>query len=77
VDLGAPELLIILLIALLIFGSNKLPKLARSLGQASREFKAGTTEGWLEDHVATPPPVRVAVEPPSSSAPSTGEPAQN
>ena len=41
-DLGAPELLIILVIALLIFGSNKLPKLARSLGQASKEFKAGT-----------------------------------
>ena len=63
-DLGAPELLIILLIALLIFGSNKLPKLARSLGQASREFKAGTAEGWIEDHVVTPPPAKPAVEPP-------------
>jgi len=44
VDLGAPELLIILAIALLIFGSNKLPKLARSLGEASREFKTATTQ---------------------------------
>jgi len=51
VDLGAPELLIILAITLLIFGSNKLPKLARSLGQASREFKAATQES-LEDHPA-------------------------
>jgi len=41
VNLGAPELLIILLIILLVFGGTKLPKLARSLGQAQREFKAG------------------------------------
>jgi sec-independent protein translocase protein TatA len=59
VDLGAPELLIILAIALLIFGSNKLPKLARSLGQASKEFKAGTAEGYQEEAPAKPvePPV--------------------
>jgi TatA/E family protein of Tat protein translocase len=60
VDIGAPELLIILVIGLLIFGSNKLPKLARSLGQASREFKAATSQGFLEDQVTaattTPPP---------------------
>jgi len=51
-DVGAPELLIILVIALLIFGSNRLPKLARSLGQASREFKAGLDVGAAEE--ATP-----------------------
>jgi sec-independent protein translocase protein TatA len=39
--LGAPELLIVLLIVLLLFGGAKLPKLARSLGEASREFKKG------------------------------------
>jgi sec-independent protein translocase protein TatA len=39
--LGAPELLIVLLIVLLLFGGAKLPKLARSLGEASREFKRG------------------------------------
>jgi sec-independent protein translocase protein TatA len=43
-SLGAPELLIILLIVLLLFGGAKLPKLARSLGEASREFKKGTDE---------------------------------
>lgn len=42
--LGAPELLIILVIILLVFGGAKLPKLARSLGQAQREFRQGTTE---------------------------------
>ncbi len=37
--LGAPELLILLLVVLVIFGGAKLPKLARSLGEAQREFK--------------------------------------
>jgi sec-independent protein translocase protein TatA len=40
-NLGAPELLIILLVVLLLFGGAKLPKLARSLGQAQKEFKSG------------------------------------
>ena len=42
--LGAPEILIVLAVVLLLFGSTRLPKLARSLGQASNEFKAGTRE---------------------------------
>lgn len=44
-SLGAPELLIILAIVLLLFGSTRLPKMARSLGQASKEFKRGVTHG--------------------------------
>jgi len=40
-NLGATELIIVLAIVLLIFGSTKLPKLARSMGQASKEFKNG------------------------------------
>jgi sec-independent protein translocase protein TatA len=43
-SLGAPELIIILLIVLLLFGGAKLPKLARSLGEASREFKKGVDD---------------------------------
>jgi len=39
-DLGAPELLIILVIGLLVFGSNRLPKLARLPRAASKEFKS-------------------------------------
>jgi len=38
-QLGAPELIIILVIVLLIFGGAKLPKLARSLGEAKNEFE--------------------------------------
>lgn len=43
-NLGPTELLIILAIVLVLFGGAKLPKLARSLGQAQREFKAGLSE---------------------------------
>jgi sec-independent protein translocase protein TatA len=41
VNLGAPELLIVLLVILVLFGGAKLPKLARSMGQAQSEFKRG------------------------------------
>ena len=44
-NIGPTELLIVLAIVLLLFGSTRLPKLARSLGQASKEFKKGVDEG--------------------------------
>ncbi len=39
--LGLPELIIILVILLLLFGSTKLPKLAKSIGQSAGELKKG------------------------------------
>jgi len=42
--LGVPELLIILVVVLLLFGAARLPKLARSLGEAKREFDKGMTD---------------------------------
>lgn len=47
--LGAPELIIILLVVLLLFGGAKLPKLARSLGQAQKEFKQGLSDSNKAD----------------------------
>lgn len=47
--LGAPELLIILVIILLVFGGAKLPKLARSLGEAQKEFKKGHEDSVKDD----------------------------
>lgn len=46
---GGTEIIVVLLIALLIFGSSRLPKLARSMGQAGREFKGGLREGFKEE----------------------------
>ena len=48
-SLGAPELLIILVVILVLFGGAKLPKLARSLGQAQKELKDGLTTGVDEE----------------------------
>jgi sec-independent protein translocase protein TatB len=42
--IGMPELLLILAVALIIFGPKKLPDLARSLGRAINEFKKATHE---------------------------------
>jgi sec-independent protein translocase protein TatA len=57
VNLSAPELLIILLVVLVLFGGAKLPKLARSMGQAQNEFKRGLKEGAEDDEAEdeTPP----------------------
>lgn len=44
-----PQLLIVLAIILLIFGGSQLPKLARSLGEAQKEFKKGFNEGEKGD----------------------------
>ena len=48
-DIGPLELLIVLGIVLLLFGGAKLPKLARSMGQASKEFKKGLSEGATDE----------------------------
>ena len=48
-SLGSGELLLILLVVLVIFGGSQLPKLARSIGQAQKEFKKGTQEGIADD----------------------------
>jgi sec-independent protein translocase protein TatA len=49
VSVGPTELLIILGIVLLLFGSTRLPKLARSMGQAQKEFKRGISEGAQDE----------------------------
>lgn len=49
VMVGPPQLLIILVIVLLLFGGAKLPALARSIGQAQKEFQKGLKEGFSDD----------------------------
>ena len=58
--IGIPELLIVLVIILLIFGAKRLPELGRSLGGGMREFKDSvTSKGDADDAAAAAP----AIEP--------------
>ena len=43
--LGTQELMVILVIVLVLFGANRLPQIARSLGSSMKEFKKGMNEG--------------------------------
>ena len=52
-NVGAAELLIVLAVVLLLFGSTRLPKLARSLGEAGRELRRGMA-GDEHDEDAAP-----------------------
>lgn len=47
--IGAPELIIILVVLLLLFGARKLPDLARSLGASAKEFRKGIQQGSEEE----------------------------
>ena len=55
-NLGGPELLIVLAVILLLFGARKLPELARSMGQAKKEFAEGTREEAPAASSTTPAP---------------------
>ncbi len=51
-DIGLPEILIVLAVVALLFGSKKIPELARSIGRSASEFKRGLREG--EENPSSP-----------------------
>lgn len=51
-NIGGPEVLIVLVVVLLLFGAAKLPQLARSLGASAKEFRKGVEEGVGDDESA-------------------------
>ena len=53
-NIGWPEILLILLVVLLLFGAKRLPDLARSLGKSLREFKKGREEDEASDEKKPP-----------------------
>jgi sec-independent protein translocase protein TatA len=48
------EFLLVLAVAALLFGSSQIPKLAKSMGQASKEFRKGLEDGADDDATADP-----------------------
>ena len=54
-NLGAPEIILILVVLVLLFGAKRLPDAARSLGRSMRIFKSEVKEMGHDDEAATPP----------------------
>jgi len=66
-SIGMPELIIILVIALIIFGPRKLPELGKSLGRSLNEFKKASTDlqNTLEQEIKIEEQKEAAAKPPS------------
>jgi sec-independent protein translocase protein TatA len=76
---GEQGLIVLIVVAVVLFGSTQIPKLARSLGSAQKEFKKGLDEGAKGDGSetqslaeASPPP---AVQAPPAAQPQAAAPA--
>ena len=66
-SLGFPELLVILVVVLLLFGPKRLPEVSRGLGKAVRDFRKGLETGLEEVSKPEPPTKRApSVEPATS-----------
>jgi Tat protein translocase TatB subunit len=70
-NVGTPELLVILLVALIVLGPNKLPEVARQVGKAIGEIRRLGAGFQAEMRDAMQEPVRMEpAEPPDDAAPS-------
>jgi len=68
-DIGPPELILILVVVLVLFGGAQLPKLAKNLGKAQREFKSAMQQGEDETPAAdTPEAPATAVTPDTTTS---------
>src|SRR5262249_30032261 len=76
-DIGVQEILVIMVLALIIFGPDKLPDLGRRLGRAMREFRRASDEfrSTVEQNLQLHMDLENSSTTPSSSAPATAAPA--
>ena len=70
---GLPEMLIIFLVVLLVFGAKRIPEIARGIGQGIREFKSASSEITKEitredQQIRNPQPPRQGMPTPRSTA---------
>ena len=74
--LGGPEIVIILVIALIIFGPDKLPEMARGIGKGIREFRniTGGVERTLKDEFDS---IMKEGDKPKASSPATSPPTED
>ncbi len=70
-DIGSSEIVLIMLVVLLLFGSKRMPELARGIGKSIREFKKATSglEAEIKRAMEEPPP-----SPKPPAAPAAGHP---
>ena len=73
--LEGPDLFIVAAVILLLFGGSQLPKLAKSIGQARREFEKAVHDDADHPKDASAPPQAVALAPPTVSTPTAPAPA--
>lgn len=85
-NIGAPELIILLIVLLLVFGPKRLPEMGRSVGRGIREFKDSVSGNEASEEpkaaqpsvpAATAPPPEATTEPPTPAAPAEGPASQS
>jgi sec-independent protein translocase protein TatA len=74
--IGLPELLILLVVVLLVFGPKRLPEMGRSLGKGMREFKDSVTGNDKDDEPSSPAHITAAPHDVSEGSVSEGSVSQ-
>ena len=73
--IGVPELILILVVGLIVFGPGKLPEMGRSLGKGIREFRKASNALTAAINAPEPPPAPPAAAPAAQPAAQPAQPA--